>query len=149
MFDEILEHLRSSLAGCFPNIPCYCEYQGQQFERPAFFLMVEGAETKREIGDRYRLTCRLQIRYYDRTLPTEGAVALYRRLADVALVLYNAVDYRYSVVTAMEHQVVDKTLVFSVSYQLYVRQVPAADQPAPADKMATLHLVTDHSALDL
>ena len=143
MFDQIVSFVQQAVQTAFPNVPCYREYRGQDFTRPAFSVEITGAAMDREMGDRYLLTCHLRLRYYDNLRNGDGQVDLYERLGAAALTLYGVLDYDRAIHTAMSHKTDDKLLEFSLTYRFHLQK--CSDAPAPAVPMSRLSLRTAQS----
>ncbi len=118
--------LRNALAQATEKIKSdaaiYDEYVKKDFKRPCFFLRLLKLTGRREMAGRYLFTAFWQIKYYPR-LPVKGEPwRLYRELNDLALKLYGALAIPGYLVTDMEHQIEDNTLVFSAAYSFYAEE---------------------------
>lgn len=114
--------ISSAIGEAYPDAVIYKEQVGQ-IERPAFYVGEIKADQARRIGNHYRRTYSMVIRYF----PPEDGLTDYDNLSDIADKLYASLEYlqydgRRGRGYDMHHRIEDNVLQFFMTIQMALKR---------------------------
>ena len=129
MIQEITDGILAALDEAFPGAKLYDETAKQNLQTPCFIIRCINPVNQRHVGNRYWRECLFSIQY----LPESGTgahAACYAVQDKLYLALeYVAVEGRLQRGTGMRGELLDGTLTFLVSYNMFVTAGPAEEGP--------------------